>query len=545
MSAIAAAPASFRLSPMLAAALIVTGMVLAACNKTEPQSAAEESAPASAAQTEVAGPPSQLPAAAVTQASWAPDTLEHLVAPIALYPDQLLGQILTASVNSQEVLDGGNWLLQNQSLKGDDLDTAAQKAGFGPAMRALVHFPTVVDMMCQQIDWTRQLGSAFTSDQKGVLDAVQRLRAQAAKVGNLKSSPEQKVETKTENDKTIIEVQPASPQVIYVPQYNPQVVYTTPPPPPPPAPAAPTSTAGTVSTGAAVAGGLLAFGVGVLVGNAMHSDDYCYPHWGAGAVYVGPRPFYPPAYAYHPAYGPAFRPANGYAPPPNYRYGYNNTNFNRNVNVNVNNNNNYFNQFNHNQNLRGQTQNNFSRATQNNLSGETRATGSNWKGQSTYAGAHNTANTAPTAQGQRFNQQAGRTGPSGSTSAGPRNQVGGAGGTRNPAVANTRNSTAGLPENRALSNDRAQSAGNSLDRGYGGSNRGGVNAGPSTNAGLGATRDAGDLSRPSQPPSTQSERAFSGASTPGSGGFERAASARGHASAGNFSRAGGRGRLGH
>jgi hypothetical protein len=161
------------------------------------------------------------PAPAVTQAAWAPDALEELLAPIALYPDQLLGQILAAPVNSQEVLDGGNWLLQNQNLKGNELDAAAEKAGFGPAMRALMQFPTVVDMMCQQIDWTRQLGSAFTSDQKGVLDAVQRLRAQAAQVGNLKSTPQQKVETKTENNKVVVEVKPADPTVVYVPQYDP------------------------------------------------------------------------------------------------------------------------------------------------------------------------------------------------------------------------------------------------------------------------------------------------------------------------------------
>src|SRR4030095_2080302 len=148
-----------------------------------------------------APPPAQapggtvVPAPVVTQASWAPDALEELVAPIALYPDSLLAQILAASINSQEVLDGGNWLLQNQNLTGTDLDNAAAKAGFGPAMQSLVHFPTVVDMMCQEIDWTRQVGSAFNSDQKSVLDAVQRLRMQAADVGNLKSTPPQTVST--------------------------------------------------------------------------------------------------------------------------------------------------------------------------------------------------------------------------------------------------------------------------------------------------------------------------------------------------------------
>jgi hypothetical protein len=466
----------------------------------------------------------------VTQASWPPDTLAKLVAPIALYPDQLVGQILAASVNSQEVLDAGNWLLQNQNLNGDALDTAAQKAGFGPATRALVQYPSVVDMMCQEMDWTRQLGAAFTSDQKGVLDAVQALRAQAAQVGNLKSTPQQKVETKVEGDKTIIEVQPANPQIVYVPQYNPQVVYTTPPPPPPPA-----STAGTVSTGGAVAGALVAFGVGILIGSAIHSDSYCYPHWGAGVVYVGPRPFYPPAYVYRPVYGPAFRPATGYVTPPGYRYAYNNVTVNRNVNVNVNNTN-YFNQFNHNQNLRGATQSNLSRATENNLSGATR--NPNWKGQSTYAGAR-----ASPAQTARFNEAMGRpvsAGLSGSSSPGSRqgtpgsNRVGGPGGTQNPALAGNRTSSSGLGQSRAAS-AVGEGRAPAQDRGYGTSNRG------TGESGLGAGRSPGGTAAGAP----QRNGAFSGASEAGGGSFERAASARGHASTdgGGFgARSGGRAR---
>jgi len=108
-----------------------------------------------------------------------PDQLDKLLAPVALYPDALLMQVLAASVNSQEVLDGGNWLLQNKSLEGDQLDSAAKAAGFGPAMMALFHFPQVVDMMCSEIDWTKQLGEAFTASQSAVLDSVQRLRLQA------------------------------------------------------------------------------------------------------------------------------------------------------------------------------------------------------------------------------------------------------------------------------------------------------------------------------------------------------------------------------
>jgi len=211
----------------------------------------------------------------VTQASWDPDAIDEIVAPIALYPDQLVGQILAASVNTQEVLDAGNWLLENQTLKGDQLDAAAQKAGFGPATRALLQFPTVVDMMCQEIDWTKQVGAAFTSDQKGVLDAIQRLRAQAADVGNLKTTPQQTVEHRKDEGKEVIEVKPADPKVVYVPQYDPTIIYTTPPPSTPaPAPApAPAPQPNTVSTSTAIAGGLLAFGVGVLVGSAISNNN--------------------------------------------------------------------------------------------------------------------------------------------------------------------------------------------------------------------------------------------------------------------------------
>jgi hypothetical protein len=513
-------------------------IALNACgSRHEQQTAASGTTAGQTGTTEPVSAPPVAPAPAITESSWSPDTLEKLVAPIALYPDALVGQILTASVNSQEVLDAGNWLLQNQNLQGEALDSAAEKAGLGPATRALVQFPQVVDMMCQEIDWTRQLGAAFTSDQQGVLDAVQSLRAQAQHVGNLQSTPQQKVTTKTDNNKTVIVVEPANPQVIYVPQYNPQVVYTT---PPPPATAAPASTEGTVSTGAAVAGGLVAFGVGMLIGSAIH-NDCCYPHWGAGAVYVGPRPFYPPAYVYHPVYGPAFRPAYGYVSPPGYRYGY--TNINRNVNVNVNNN--YFNQFNHNQNLRVNTQNNLSGATRN----------PDWKGQSTYAGAR-----ATPAQQARFNEATGRpaatglSGESARASAGSSQaRVGGAGSTRNPAPANNRAAGAdrgyggtnrsgdsgpgaSREPGRAGANRESTVGGVNSNSGGIGANRGGGGSGPAGSAsGFGANRAAtaggGSVEQP--------DHAFSGASEAGGGGFARAASARGNASAGGFTARGG------
>ena len=372
--------------------LIACMLVLAGCREKKQEEAAGD----------VARGPAATPALAVTEAAWTPDALDELVAPIALYPDQLVGQILAASVNAQEVLDAGNWLLQNQNLKGAQLDTAAQNAGFGPAVRALVQFPTVVDMMCQEMDWTRQVGAAFTSDQKAVLDAVQRLRAQAADIGNLASTPQQTVERKTEDGKEIVEVKPADPTVVYVPQYDPTIIYTTPPaaaPAPAAAAAAPADDPNTVSKSSAIAGGLLAFGVGIMIGNAMDDDDYCYPHWGSGSVYYGPRPFYPPAYAYRPVYGPAFRPAYGYAPPAGYRNRYNSP-----TNIVINNNN-YYNRFDNQQNLRVNNSRGSGAATRQagpgNRSGQYAGAdrSQNWKGQSTYGGnrAGATARDAPTA----------------------------------------------------------------------------------------------------------------------------------------------------
>ena len=107
-------------------------------------------------------------------------SVDDLVAPIALYPDRLVAQILVASMNAREVLDGRNWLLTNQNLKGDALANAARKAGFSPGMQYLMSFPDVVDNMCRQLDWTRELGQTFQSDPNGILDAVQRKRTGAA-----------------------------------------------------------------------------------------------------------------------------------------------------------------------------------------------------------------------------------------------------------------------------------------------------------------------------------------------------------------------------
>jgi hypothetical protein len=333
-------------------------LALCACGKKEAEAPA---GPAPATTQPAAAPEAgATTSAAATPApeTWTPEALEELLAPIALYPDVVLGHVLTASTNPQEVLDAGNWLIAHQDLTGSALDDEASKLGFSPSTRALLQFPETVDMMCMQMDWTTQLGQAFTADQGAVLDAVQRLRTQAKDVGNLESSAQLKVETKTEDGKEAVTVAPADPKVVYVPKYDPQAVYAPPPatiPPPTsinitPAPgttvtttsgdqvttttaASTTATTTTTedkghSTGALITTGLLAFGAGILVNEVFDDDDdwddYNPNYWG-GSMYYGGRPYYPPPpYMYRPPYGPGFYPSNGYNRPPNYQHGFNN-----------------------------------------------------------------------------------------------------------------------------------------------------------------------------------------------------------------------------
>ncbi len=238
-----------------------------------------------------------------------PAALDQLLAPVALYPDALLMQVLAASVNSQEVLDAGNWLLENKSLEGAQLDSAAKAVGFGAAMTALLHFPDVVDMMCTELDWTQQLGATFSANQAAVLASVQRLRAQAQQAGSLQSTPQQQVITQQDNGHQVIVIQPANPQVVYVPQYDPQVVYA-----------------------AGPGASLISFGLGMAVGALfLNTNNYYYPRWGYGSVYFGGNPWYASRYAYRPIYGAHYRRAIGYRPPANYPYhrpNYNNHYFN-------------------------------------------------------------------------------------------------------------------------------------------------------------------------------------------------------------------------
>ena len=154
-----------------------------------------------------------------------PEEIEALVAPIALYPDDLLSQVLMASTYPLEVVQAARWSKANPNVKGDAALKAVENQPWDVSVKSLVAFPQILEPMDQKIDWTQKLGDAFLADQKSVLDAVQRLRAKAQASGNLKSTEQQKVIVEQQAQQQVIIIEPAQPNVIFVPAYNPMVVY--------------------------------------------------------------------------------------------------------------------------------------------------------------------------------------------------------------------------------------------------------------------------------------------------------------------------------
>jgi Protein of unknown function (DUF3300) len=154
------------------------------------------------------------------------DQLDSLVAPIALYPDPLLAQTLAASTYPLEVIQLQQWMDRNKDLKDKALADAVAKQPWDPSVQALAAAPDVVQRLAGNIQWTTDLGNAFLAQQSDVMDAVQRMRGKAESKGTLKTSVQQKVETRTvEGGKQVIVVEPADPEVVYVPSYDPTVVY--------------------------------------------------------------------------------------------------------------------------------------------------------------------------------------------------------------------------------------------------------------------------------------------------------------------------------
>ena len=173
-------------------------------------------------------PPPAQAAAALPQAQVikiSPEQLDSLVAPIALYPDPLLAQALAASTYPLEIIQLQQWLERNKNLKDKALADAALKQPWDASIQALAALPDVVKRLADDIQWTTDLGNAFLAQQSDVMDAVQRMRKKAQDKGNLKSTEQQKVETRVIENKSVIIVEQANPQVVYVPSYDPVVVY--------------------------------------------------------------------------------------------------------------------------------------------------------------------------------------------------------------------------------------------------------------------------------------------------------------------------------
>ncbi len=262
-----------------------------------------------------APPPSSTPSYSGQGTPMTAEELQSLVAPIALYPDSLVAQILNAATFPDQIAVANYWLEQNKSLTGSALMKAVDGQSWDPSVKALTQFPSVLNNMAQNLTWTSQLGEAYHNQQADVMTAIQTLRAQAKAAGNLKSTPQMTV---VQQSPQVIVIQPANPQVVYVPTYNPTIVYGTP------------YVVPGYSTGDLVATGLLSFGAGIAVG-AMMSGGCCGWGWSSwncnwyhGGAYYHGYPYYGNN-AWHGGYYGGYNdygnhPYNGYN---NYNHSYN------------------------------------------------------------------------------------------------------------------------------------------------------------------------------------------------------------------------------
>ncbi len=196
--------------------------------------------------------------------------LEHLLAPIALYPDALLAQLLPASAYPLEIVQAQRWLERNSAAAAHQDFSGADAQNWDPSVKAMLRFPTVLQKLNDDLDWTRNLGDAIVNQPQEVADAIQRLRLKAQQAGALASNEQMTVVTQKEGPREVIVIESPNPSVIYVPRYDPVAVFA------PPA-------------GAAIAG-LLSFGVGVAVGSAWRGN---YWNWNTGVFYPPVWPGYP------------------------------------------------------------------------------------------------------------------------------------------------------------------------------------------------------------------------------------------------------------
>jgi hypothetical protein len=160
----------------------------------------------------------------VQSAKQTPEQLQQLVAPIALYPDALVAQILAAATYPDQIVEADRWMEKHKDLQGEKLGKEVDKEHWDPSVKALTEFPSVLANMDKNLEWTSSLGDAYVNQQQDVMDAVQVMRDRAEKAGNLKSNSQEKVSTQ---DQQIV-IEPAQPDVVYVPEYDPWLVYGAP-----------------------------------------------------------------------------------------------------------------------------------------------------------------------------------------------------------------------------------------------------------------------------------------------------------------------------
>jgi hypothetical protein len=274
--------------------------------------------------SEYQGSDAVLAAEAATPTQAAPmsqSELRALVAPIALYPDNLVAEVLAAATFPDQVAIASYWLQQHKNLTGSALVQAVNEQSWDASVKGLTQFPSVLGNMANSLSWTSQLGEAYHTQKSAVMTAVQALRAQAKSDGNLKSTPQMTVVQ--QSPQTIV-IEPANPQVVYVPQYDPAVIYGYPY-------VTPGYTAGDVALAGAVS-----FGAGVALG-ALADSGWGWHTWGCdwagGAVLYNHAAFYGNT-AWHGGYAGGYHPYGydgGYHP-----YGdYNHNQFNRNVSGNT------------------------------------------------------------------------------------------------------------------------------------------------------------------------------------------------------------------
>src|SRR5271168_1482241 len=316
---------------MLAAAVLIstTPMVTGCSRGDEPQSApsvaAAQEQPTVVPTPTPPPPANEEPGPAPGAAS--AEELQELVSPIALYPDVLVAQILAGSTYPTQVVEADRWLKQNSSLTGDALASQVNAQPWDPSIKSLTQFPSVLDTMNNSLGWTSALGEAYYNQPGDVMNAIQVMRNKAVAAGTLKSTSQQTVETQPAPPaeqgatqpsvtQTVI-IQPAQPNTVYVPQYNPTSAY-----------GAPVAAPAGYSGSDLLLTGVLSFGAGILLGsliNSGHNDWGCNWYGGGGSsvkynnnVYITNNNVYPgrPP-GYRPPYG-GYPPNGGYPPRPGY-----------------------------------------------------------------------------------------------------------------------------------------------------------------------------------------------------------------------------------